>query len=508
MTNLKKNIVYTYIGSVLNLVFKFISRYYFIMLLGTEYLGLNGLLLNVIGILSLTELGIGQAINYRLFRPVANNDKIKIVAYMNLYKSIYRKIAFIVLLIGLFLIPFLPYLLKDLNNISVSQVYLYYFIYLVNTVSSYLVSYKFGLLVAQQKIYITTNFDTFFNVFISIVQVIVLFKYQSFLGYLAIQFIFQMAQRIILSKYINVKNPYLLDERYLEKISKDEKKELWIDVKGLMLHKFGEIAVYQSDNLIISAFISVFMVGVVSNYILLINSIKQLVLSVFNSILGNLGNMMVTEQKENQIKLSNLYNYIAFFLFSFLAICLYYLSSSFIELFWQTRDTLSEVVVFLLVLDFYFVGQRTTINNLKVAGGVFYQDRFLALSQAILNIVLSISLVSHLGILGVYIGTLISSLIPTIIRPIIVYRELFNYSASMYFSSQVKYVLPFLFFCSIKSFIFPFISLTGIISWLINASLLSILVFFFLVIYSIVIRDDNFKIFYKKFFEGINKHGE
>ena len=158
INNATRNIKYGYVGMIVQLVLGFISRTVFIYTLGVTFLGVNGLYTNVLGVLSLAELGFGTAMNYSLYKPIAAiGDLEKIKSLMNLYKRAYRVIALVVSVMGLLLVPFLKYIIKDPGNISIDELTIFYLIFLFNTVSTYFVAYKYSLVNAEQKNYIQTN---------------------------------------------------------------------------------------------------------------------------------------------------------------------------------------------------------------------------------------------------------------------------------------------------------------------------------------------------------------
>ena len=191
-----KNAFWSYFSMLVSLVLQFISRTVFIYYLGEGYLGINGLFSNILGVLSFAELGIGTAINFSLYKPVAEKDIKKIKAYMHYYKWAYRMIAGAIAVLGLMLAPFLDLLIKNPGNVG--NVHIYYFIYLFNTVTSYLVSYKYSLVNAEQKNYIYTNVNLLISSSTIILQIITIVIWKNFLVYLSVTAIFGIFQKIFI----------------------------------------------------------------------------------------------------------------------------------------------------------------------------------------------------------------------------------------------------------------------------------------------------------------------
>ncbi len=434
--NTIKNILWGYVGNIVTLLIQFASRTIFIYTIGVSYLGINGLFTSVLGMLSLTELGIGTAINFSLYKPVAEDDKEKIKSLMLLYKRAYQIIAVIVAVIGLALLPLLPYLVNGAENIP--NVTIYYAIFLFNTVSSYFVSYKYGLVNAEQKGYIVSNFNSAFNIIITIGQSVVLLIFRNYLFYLITHAGLQLIQKISLDFYLRKKYPYL--KGGAQPLEAEEKKKIRKDVTALVVHKVGEISIYQTDNILISAFISVILVGKISNYNLIITSISSFIMIIFNSVTASMGNLIASGDKQTQLEVFDIYNFLGFWLYGFATVCYFVLFTPFITLWIGESNLIDFVSLVLLIFSQYLTGQRLTVNNVKTAGGIFRQDRYLSLIQGGVNLVVSIGLGLCIGLPGIYIGTVVSGLIANIVRPVIVYKNMYQMSAKRYFVKFTVYL--------------------------------------------------------------------
>lgn len=434
-----KNIVYGYISSITTILLKFILRTIFIGILGATYLGVNGLFTNVLGVLSFAELGFGVAMNFALYKPVAEENIEKIKSLLLFYKRVYRIIALIITVIGLGILPFLSYIIKDPGDIG--NVSIYYLIFLFNTVSSYFITYKYGLLTAHQKDYIVSNINSITAIVTTALQIVVLLVFKDFLMYLIIAAVVGLAQKIFANIYINNRFPYLKDKN-VAKLSKEELQPIRKNTIALIWHKLGSISVHQTDNIIISAFISVTMVGIVSNYNLLLTSVTGLLIIIFNSATGSFGNLIATESKEKQYRIFKVYRFAAFWIFGFSAVAFFILATPFVTLWIGGDMVIPEITWALIVINFYMSGDGTCIGTIKSAGGVFDQDKYVAVLQAVVNLVVSIVLVQYLGLVGVYVGTLAQRLVATIIKPIIVYREVFGIKSRQYFVDWVKFAVP------------------------------------------------------------------
>lgn len=434
-----KNIAFGWIGNIATLLLGALLRQVFIQRLGDTLLGVNDYYTSILTVLSLAELGIGTAFNYSLYAPVARNDYEKIKSYMLLYKKAYHTIACVIAVIGVAIAPFLKYLIKDPGSNSWRDLTIYYFIFLFNTVSTYFVAYKYSLVNAQQKNYIQTNVITITKIITVSLQIIGLFAFPNFYLYLVTSAAVELLQKIFVSFYLNKLYPYLC-EKNVEKLSKEEVGEIVKQTKALVLHKLGDMARLQTDTAIIGAFIDVTTVGFVGTYNYVISSVSNFVNIIFNSVLSSFGNLIATESKEKQYLMFRVYRFLACWIYGFSSIGFYLMLTPLIMLWVGEERVLADVVIGCIMIDYYFKGERIVLSNYKTAAGVFEQDKYLALIQGAVNLVISIVLVQKIGLVGIYIGTIISGLIANVTKPVIIYKVCFERSVAGYFRDSLKYV--------------------------------------------------------------------
>ena len=435
-----KNIAFGYIGNITSTVLGFVLRTVFIMKLDATLLGINALYTGVLTMLSLAELGIGTALNFSLYAPVARKDYEKIKSYMLFYKKAYRAIAGVVAVIGLLLVPFLKFFIKDPGNYGIEELTLYYLIFLFNTVSTYFVSYKYSLVNAEQKNYIQTNVLTLTKLATTILQLIVLLLTSNFLLYLLTAAAVELVQKIYVNHYLNQRYPYLKDKNVLP-LEKEETDEIVSKTKALVCHKVGDVARLQTDSIIITSFIQVALAGIVDNYTMVINSISGFVNIIFNSVISSFGNLIATETKEKQYEIFKVYRFVANWIYGLSAIGFFVLLSPLVYLWLGEEWMLSGTVIGLILTDYYFKGDRIVLSNFKTAAGVFEQDKYLALIQGAVNLVISIVLVQYIGLSGIYVGTIVSGLIANVTKPFIIYRVCFDKHPGEYFKDTAKQLL-------------------------------------------------------------------
>ncbi len=436
-----KNIFFGYISNFIILFMGFLQRHVFIMVLGRTLLGVNGLYTDILSMLSLAELGIGSALNYSLYKPVAEGNLEKIKSYMRLYRKAYLTIAGVITVIGLAITPFLPYLLKERGGISVRQLTVYYLIFLFNTVSTYFVAYKYSLANAQQRNYIQTNIATITKIVTVFAQIIILFLTKNFLLYLLTQAAVELVQKIFVSLYFNRLYPYLQDKK-AAKLSKEETDVVVTKTKALMFHKIGDVARLSTDSVIITYFMNVDWVGIVGNYTMIITYAVNFISVIFNSVISGFGNLVATEAKEKQYAMFRVYRFFACWLYGFAAVGFWLLLTPLVTGIWLDESwKLGQTVLTLILVDLYFKGGRTVLVNFKIAAGVFEQDKYLSLLQGGVNLVLSIIGIRYIGLAGVYVGTVVSGVMANVIQPVIIYRDCFGKNAWTYFRDSVKYMV-------------------------------------------------------------------
>lgn len=431
-----KNVRWGYIGTFATYVFGFAIRTIIIKVLGETYAGINGLFTNVLGVLSFAELGIGTALNYSLYKPVAENDSEKIKSLMLLYKKAYRIIAIIILGIGLALLPFINYLVKEPGDIG--NIKIYYVFFLISTVSTYFVSYKYSLVNARQENYICSILSMISLIATYSFQIIALLLSQEYIVYLAVGTCVDIIQKIWIAFYLNKRYPILCEDAK-EKLEPSELNEIKKNTKALVIHKIGDVSVHQTDNIIISSFVNVSMVGKVTYYSYFVNAISQALYVALNAVVGTLGNVISVENKDSQYKVFKIYRFIAFWLFGYVAIGLYFMLTKLVIIMVGSKIVIDNSIVFLMLVDFYMIGHRMALNNMKMAGGIFKQDQLIPIIQSIVNLGISIFLVLRVGVIGVFIGTVVQGVIASIAKPIIIYPKLFEISSVYYFLDAIKY---------------------------------------------------------------------
>lgn len=467
-----RNIIFGLISQVIILFLNFISRTIFIKILGNEYLGINGLFSNILMILSLAELGIGNAIIYSMYKPLASNNREKVTAIMNLYKKIYNIIALAIFIIGLTIIPILKFIVN--SNIEMKYIIIYYLLYLMNSVISYLFASKTAILNADQKMYIVKIYTLIFTVLQIIIQIVLLYLTKSFAIYLIIQIIFTFLINLYGALKVKKLYPYLKGK---EKLPKKEVKTIIENIKSMFVYKVGGVILNNTDNILISILVGTISVGFYSNYYMIINSITTFTNIIFSSITASIGNLTATTNEDKQYRIFKITDFISAIMFGIISICLLVLYNDFI-LVWIGKDYIIDYgTIIAIVLNFYLVGRASPVGTFRETLGMFKKTKYIFMITAIINIILSIILGKILGMFGIILATAIARIMTNRwYEPYILYKDYFNKKLKDYWKNEFVFFIYLLLNLFITNIIFSHIKVNNLFEFAIKAIICLIVV--------------------------------
>lgn len=430
-------------GQLLTYVLQFVSRTVFIYTLGAQYLGISGLFTNIISVLNVTELGLGAAVVFSLYQPLADNDTKKINSIMQMLRKAYFFIGLFVLSAGIVLIPFLPYLMKrttDLVNIP-----FIFMLYVIESVSSYwFYAYKSLIFRADQKGYITNLYTYFAKVIVAICQIVVLYTVRSFVLYTLVGISVNIFGNMLIAHKVDKTYLFLKDKA--EQLPKVERREIYKNVVGTAAYKINDMILRSTDNIIISASISVLAVGIYDNYHMISDSVFTFIRMLFGSATAGIGNFVAKEDKAQSEFLFRVMVFASYWLFGVATICLWILFNPFIEFVWGGEYVLKETVVAVIVIEFLIKSFQVVTIIYKVACGLFWKGKYRPVATAIINLIVSLALVQPLGIPGVVMGTIVSRILTSWwFEPWLVYHNVFKVSCKSYFVR---------FFCAVAFVVF------------------------------------------------------
>ena len=421
--NAMRNILFDGFFKLINMLLPFIMRSVILYYLGAEYLGLNGLFRSILSFLNLAELGVGTAMVFSMYKPVAEDDTETICALMRLYRTFYRIIGLTIAAIGLLLTPFLPNLISgdippDMN------LYILYFMNLGSTVITYwLFSYKRSLLYAHQRVDIVSKVAIPIKLLEFVLKIITLVIFRNYYLYLLIQLLSYAVENLITAKQVTKMYPHYSARGDLPK---EKVKEIMRRVRDLFTAKFSNVIFNSADTLVISAFIGLDILAVYQNYFFIITSLRTFLDVFIGACIAGVGNSLITENIDKNYndcrKVTMLYGWIMC-VSSAMLLCMY---QPFIEI-WMGKDSLlSYSLVISFVIYFYTMGMNKIMSMFKDAAGIWHKDRFRPLAGALVNLVLNLALINFLGLYGVLLSSIISIVvvqIPWLIHNL--FREVF-----------------------------------------------------------------------------------
>lgn len=464
-----RNSTVSVICKIITLVFSFVVRTIFINKLGKEILGIEGLFSSIITILNLADLGVGTAIIFLLYKPIAENDSKKTAAIMQYFKKFYTIVGFIVLIVGIALTPLVPYLVK-LDKV-IDNLYLYYILTIILTASSYFFASNRCLFEANQNSYIVTIIDSIMTMIGSSVKLLILLLTKNYVFYLIIGIITTLLTNFIIYFVGNkIYNKQLTTQH--EPLSKTDKKLIGSNIKAVMAHKVGSVLVTGTDNLLISLFVSTLIVGVYSNYLLIINTISTLVTIAITALTPSVGNLKATsENSEKDFNIFKKINFISFWLICVTTICLFSLFNPFINIWIGPEFLFDWKIVLILCVNYFISTMRYGIGVFATAAGYFKQTWYKPYAEGIINLIVSIVLSKFIGVAGIFLGTTVSLLLGSFwIDPVITYKMWFKKNVLEYF---VVYLLRALLTIAIGFATYKLINLIHIsnlwIEWFIKA---------------------------------------
>lgn len=434
-----KNVKFVMIRQVLVVLANFIVRKVFLMTLGAECLGVNGLFADILSMLSLAELGFGTAIVYSLYKPVARGDKEKTKSLMALYRRIYLMVGGFIFIVGLLLTPYLEIFVKEMPQ-TIRHIRLIYILNVCNTAVSYLFTYRTSLLFVDQKRYIQIIINMIVTLTAALLQVVLLITTRNYILYLLVTIGSTLGQNIWISAETNRRYPFL-KEKTVQPLAKSDLQEIKRNAAVLIFHKMARAVVFSTDNILMAKFVSIVSVGLYSNYVMIKNTLSNVINMAFSAFTASMGNLNVDEPVEKKYEAFNNIYFFSSWIFGFMSICLLLLYNPFIKLWLGEEYLFSWEIVLIIVVNFYLQCTRTPVNNTKEAMGLFWDDRYKPIAEMLINLIASIILAKRLGILGVLLGTFLSTvLVPFWVEPLVLYRKGLDKSVVHYFARYGFYL--------------------------------------------------------------------
>lgn len=438
--NAKLNILVSLLVYFVQLFLSMIVRLVFIQKLGAEYLGLNGVLTSTLSMLSVVDLGLDSIFVYSLFKPLYENNTDLVKSIMKLYRNTFRCIAVFILIIGSVLTLFLPDIVGS-DGMKLKYVYIIYFLFLANSVGSYLLSYYRSILNANQQGYIVNGLTSASFIVISLVQLYELFQFSGPVLYVLIQLIGTLSMNFVIMLVARHYFPYL-SEREVKKLPLKERNKIFKNSVGGFSSKIGSLVVFGSDNIILSVFSSLSIVGIYSNYVVITNAVQTIIQKISISITPSVGHLGVENDFEKNRKIFSELVFSLYTLVSFVYGIFITLLHPFMILWVGKKFVFSPLTELLIAIVLILQLVRVPFWIYIDAFGLQWVQRWKSVFEAMVNLALTLLFVwfFDFGINGVLFGTILSTVITVLwIEPFVVYKYPLNSNFSGIGSLLVRF---------------------------------------------------------------------
>lgn len=452
----KKNTIKSAIWGVINrlitILGPFVIRTIIIYTLGKEYLGLSSLFTSILQILSLAELGFSSAIAYSLYKPISENNDELICQILGYFKKVYRVVGIVVLTTGLILMPFLRVFIHgDIPNDI--NIYALYTLYLINSsVSYFLFAYKSIIFSSYQREDIKNATLSVLMIFQYVFQIVVLLIFSDYYIYYAIVPLISIINNLFINYLTNKYYPNLKPKKGL---TKEVKADVRQKVYGVMISKLCGVSRTTFSNIIISTYLGLTTVAIYNNYYYISSNIASILVIIVTAMRAGIGNSVVTETKEKNYNDFNKFTFLYNWMSSVCVIGLVCVFQPFMQLWMGEKNMFSFDIVLLVCVYFYWQTMADITNAYSGAVGLWWENKYRTILEAISNLILTFILGKFYGIRGILIATIITILLFNFIGQVyILYKYYFKeFSVSRYYLTNAFYNIATFFVCAITLFL-------------------------------------------------------
>lgn len=463
---------------VISIALSFFSRKIFLETLGAEFIGLGGTISEILGFLSLAELGISTAISYNLYKPLQQGDKPRIEELVSVIGYLYRKIGIFIFGAGVVVSAFIPLIFKNTPFI-LGLVYFGFYAILSSAVCTYLINYRQIILSADQKNYVVTAYLQTAGIAKTVIQMAVAYYWGSFYMWFALDLIFALLACVILNKRIHSTYPWLQASVTKGKEAFPQNKALLAFTKKVFVHKIKDFLLNRTDQIMIFAFVSLKMVAYYGNYVLVVSKVSTLLSSALDSFSAGVGNLVAEGNREREIGVFWELVSVRFIVGGVMVFGIYCFIEPFITLWLGIEYVLDHWILVLLMTNIFIMQVRGPVDMFNSAFG-HYADVWAAWAEGIINITVTLATAPFLGICGILLGK-ITSLVAIVViwKPIYLYRDGFKLPLWQYWRNIIIYIMIFLGTCMLCikiNLLIPINEFGGFVEWT-SKAILSVSIF-------------------------------
>lgn len=426
-----------------SIAISFFSRKIFLENLGAEFMGLGGTISEILGFLSLAELGIATATSYNLYKPLQQGDKKRIEELVSVIGYLYRKIGCFVIIAGIVISMFIP-LIFGKTPFDLGLLFFGFYCVLFSSACTYLINYRQIILSADQKNYIVTGYLQTAGIIKVLLQMAAAYYWHNYYIWFALDLAFAIIGCVILNKRIDKTYPWLKASVKKGKTAFPNNQELISFTKNVFVHKLKDFLLNKTDQIMVFAFVSLKMVAFYGNYLLVVNRLSALFCSVLDSFTAGVGNLVAEGDKRNQLKVFWEISSIRYFVGGTLVFGVYCFIEPFISLWLGKEYILNRWILVLLMTNTFIMQTRGAVDMFNNAYG-HYADVWAAWVEGCINLTVTLISAPFIGISGILLGKTISLFVIIVLwKPIYLFRKGFQISILTYWRNTFLYYIAIL----------------------------------------------------------------
>ena len=431
---------------VLSLFLAFFSRKIFLDCLGAEFIGLTGMLMNIMSFLSVAELGIGTSIVYFLYKPLQEDNHEKINEVMSMLAYLYRCIGAVIGSIGLFVSLFFPWWFNNLTT-GLPLVYFAFYSFLASSVAGYIFNYRQLLVSANQKQYLVNAYFQTIAIVQSLAQIVLAYYYRNLWLWVVVGLVFTIIGIIVFNIRIRQLYPWLRINLKQGRQNLKVYPAVLKKTRQVFVQKIKDFILYRSDELLVGIFVNVTQVAFYGNYTIIISKLNFLVNILSDGMNAGVGNLVAEGNDQNTMKVFWELTAIRFFITGIIVFGLLLFLQPFVTCWFGHQYRLSNLIVYLLIFNIFIFLSRGVVENYISAHGLF-SDVWAAWTELSLNIAITLCLAPFYGIIGILLGKILSVFFIAIFwKPYFLFTKGFKNKVSVYWKGMAPYYLIFGIFC-------------------------------------------------------------
>lgn len=464
--NTKRNIIFSYIDTIIMMVFSFVSKSLIVHILGDQYLGLSGLFSSILTVLNMAELGFSSAIIFNMYKPLAEGNTERVCALLGYYRKIYRIVGCAVIAVGVCISPFLPGIIHGEIPADVN-LYILYYLYLANTAISYLVfAYKTALLEALQRLDLTKIAYSIVNISQYILQIILLLTTKNYYAFVIVMLFATVGRNLLAAWIADKKFPQY---RCAGTVEPETRKDIFRRVRGLLIGNISGVTYTTLDSIILSSFVGLTAVAIYNNYYSICSYIMSFIVMIRGAMQASVGNSVAKESVEKNYQDMMLWHFMFAMISTWCVTCLMSLYQPFMTLWMGEERLLTMTDVSFLCIWFFITTSQHSFFLYSSGSGLWWEMRWPYILSTVSNLLLNILLGQKYGVTGILFASAFSSCVFGLIwQCAIVFKKYFHRSMREFQIHELLYFAVCAVSCAAGYFLNSLIPVSGILGLVIR----------------------------------------